>query len=265
MTSRSTSRRSSTRPLRVPPQDVRAEPGAEIDDPPRAGMAWRQLQQEGRRAPGTCAWSPAETVCDVAFVCVAEAAARARGKAAGQRPGAPDPTVDWRSGEWARVGEAVCQSASSGRNGGGCARDVRAPRSCLRVGDSTIARVKVLLVSFYWPPAGGGGVQRPLKLAQYLPALGIETHVLAPDDPQWMHRDDGLRAPTTRGCTARATSARAAQAGQSSHGTDGIDRAPAGAAAGAAADRPRRERALDAVGDPGCDPARAASTGSTPC
>ena len=42
--------------------------------------------------------------------------------------------------------------------------------------------MKLLLVSLYWPPAGGGGVQRPLKFAQYLPALGIETHVLAPDD-----------------------------------------------------------------------------------
>jgi glycosyltransferase involved in cell wall biosynthesis len=56
--------------------------------------------------------------------------------------------------------------------------------------------VKVLLVSFYFPPAGGGGVQRPLKLAQYLPAMGVETHVLAPDDPRWIHRDDGLRAPS---------------------------------------------------------------------
>ena len=56
--------------------------------------------------------------------------------------------------------------------------------------------MKVLLVSFYFPPAGGGGVQRPLKLAQYLPALGIETHVLAPDDPQWIHRDEELRVPT---------------------------------------------------------------------
>jgi glycosyltransferase involved in cell wall biosynthesis len=56
--------------------------------------------------------------------------------------------------------------------------------------------VKALLVSFYFPPAGGGGVQRPLKLAQYLPALGIETHVLAPDDPRWVHRDDDLRVPT---------------------------------------------------------------------
>jgi glycosyltransferase involved in cell wall biosynthesis len=56
--------------------------------------------------------------------------------------------------------------------------------------------VKVLLVTKHFPPAGGGGVQRPLKLAQYLPALGIETHVLAPDDPKWIHTDADLRVPT---------------------------------------------------------------------
>ena len=56
--------------------------------------------------------------------------------------------------------------------------------------------MKVLLVTMYWPPAGGVGVQRPLKFATHLPALGIETHVLAPDDPKWIHRDDELEAPT---------------------------------------------------------------------
>jgi glycosyltransferase involved in cell wall biosynthesis len=56
--------------------------------------------------------------------------------------------------------------------------------------------LKVLLVTMYFPPAGGGGVQRPLKLATHLPALGIETHVLAPDDPKWLHRDEELRPPT---------------------------------------------------------------------
>ena len=56
--------------------------------------------------------------------------------------------------------------------------------------------MKVLLVSLYFPPAGGGGVQRTLKTATHLPALGIETHVLAPDDPKWVHRDDALEAPT---------------------------------------------------------------------
>jgi glycosyltransferase involved in cell wall biosynthesis len=55
--------------------------------------------------------------------------------------------------------------------------------------------VKVLLVSMYFPPAGGGGVQRPLKLATHLPELGIETHVLAPDDPRWLHRDEELPLP----------------------------------------------------------------------
>lgn len=54
---------------------------------------------------------------------------------------------------------------------------------------------KVLIVCFYFPPAGGGGVQRPLKLARYLPELGIETHVLAPHDPRWIHRDEGLELP----------------------------------------------------------------------
>ena len=50
--------------------------------------------------------------------------------------------------------------------------------------------MRVLLVTMYFPPAGGGGVARPLKLATHLPELGIETHVLAPDDPKWLHRDD---------------------------------------------------------------------------
>ena len=56
--------------------------------------------------------------------------------------------------------------------------------------------MKVLLVTMYWPPAGGVGVQRPLKFATHLPALGIETHVLAPDDPKWIHRDEELQPPT---------------------------------------------------------------------
>ena len=34
--------------------------------------------------------------------------------------------------------------------------------------------MKLLLVTMYFPPAGGGGVQRPLKFATHLPAHGIE-------------------------------------------------------------------------------------------
>jgi glycosyltransferase involved in cell wall biosynthesis len=56
--------------------------------------------------------------------------------------------------------------------------------------------VKLLLVTLYFPPAGGGGVQRPLKFATHLPPLGIETHVLAPDDPKWLVTDEELELPT---------------------------------------------------------------------
>jgi glycosyltransferase involved in cell wall biosynthesis len=56
--------------------------------------------------------------------------------------------------------------------------------------------VKVLLVTRHFPPGGGGGVQRPLKFATHLPALGIETHVLAPDVPGSLLADAELELPT---------------------------------------------------------------------
>jgi glycosyltransferase involved in cell wall biosynthesis len=85
--------------------------------------------------------------------------------------------------------------------------------------------VKVLLVTFYFPPAGGGGVQRPLKLAQYLPALGIETHVLAPEDPKWIHRDDGLRVPTQAWVhRSRFFAPPHKKPAEELHGKDGFDR-----------------------------------------
>jgi glycosyltransferase involved in cell wall biosynthesis len=78
----------------------------------------------------------------------------------------------------------------------------------------------------YFPPAGGGGVQRPLKLAQYLPALGIETHVLAPDDPKWVHRDPVLRVPTQAWVhRARYVGPRARRPAEELHGTTGFERA----------------------------------------
>ncbi len=84
----------------------------------------------------------------------------------------------------------------------------------------------MLIVSFYFPPAGGGGVQRPLKLAQYLPAMGIETHVLAPDDPRWVHRDEGLRMPTQAWVhRARYVGVSGGKPSEVLAGTDGIERA----------------------------------------
>jgi glycosyltransferase involved in cell wall biosynthesis len=86
--------------------------------------------------------------------------------------------------------------------------------------------VKVLLVTMYFPPAGGGGVQRPLKLAQYLPALGIETHVLAPDDPKWVHSDAELRIPTQAWVhRVRYIGPRARKPAEELRAADGLERA----------------------------------------
>ncbi len=33
---------------------------------------------------------------------------------------------------------------------------------------------KLLLITYYWPPAGGAEVQRSLKFAKYLPEFGVQ-------------------------------------------------------------------------------------------
>jgi len=55
--------------------------------------------------------------------------------------------------------------------------------------------MRVLIVTLFFPPTGGGGVQRPLKFATQLADLGFETHVLAPDDSKWVERDDTVAPP----------------------------------------------------------------------
>ncbi len=40
---------------------------------------------------------------------------------------------------------------------------------------------KVLVISYYWPPSGGAGVQRWLKFVKYLPEYNIEPYVLTVD------------------------------------------------------------------------------------
>ncbi len=85
--------------------------------------------------------------------------------------------------------------------------------------------MRVLLVTMYWPPAGGGGVQRPLKIATYLPALGIETHVLAPEDSKWIHRDEELQQPSQAWVhRVRYVGPRARRPKEELHGTQGLER-----------------------------------------
>jgi glycosyltransferase involved in cell wall biosynthesis len=85
--------------------------------------------------------------------------------------------------------------------------------------------MKVLLVTMYFPPAGGGGVQRPLKFATHLPALGIETHVLAPEDAKWIHSDPELAPPTQAWIhRARYLGPRARKLADDLHGRRGLER-----------------------------------------
>lgn len=44
---------------------------------------------------------------------------------------------------------------------------------------------KVLIIAYYWPPAGGPGVQRWLKFVKYLPEFGIQPHVYVPENPTY--------------------------------------------------------------------------------
>ena len=84
--------------------------------------------------------------------------------------------------------------------------------------------MKVLLVTLYFPPAGGAGVQRSLKVASHLPALGIETHVLAPDDPKWVHVDAELPLPTQAWVhRARYVGPRGRRIADELHGRSGVD------------------------------------------
>lgn len=51
---------------------------------------------------------------------------------------------------------------------------------------------KILIITYYWPPAGGPGVQRWLKFTKYLPEFGYETYVYIPENPSYPILDDTL-------------------------------------------------------------------------
>ncbi len=59
-------------------------------------------------------------------------------------------------------------------------------------GDIDASPQKVLIVTYYWPPSGGSGVQRWLKFVKYLPQFGWTPHVYTPENPSFEIRDDTL-------------------------------------------------------------------------
>ena len=51
---------------------------------------------------------------------------------------------------------------------------------------------KVLIITYYWPPAGGPGVQRWLKFAKYLPEFGWKPIIYTPENPSYPLLDESL-------------------------------------------------------------------------
>lgn len=51
---------------------------------------------------------------------------------------------------------------------------------------------KVLIITYYWPPSGGAGVQRWLKFAKYLPQYGWEPVIYTPENPDFAIEDKSL-------------------------------------------------------------------------
>ncbi|MFN2261361.1 MAG: glycosyl transferase family 1 [Psychroflexus sp.] len=54
---------------------------------------------------------------------------------------------------------------------------------------------KTLIITYYWPPAGGPGVQRWLKFTEYLPEFGIQPVVYKPQNPHYPIKDKSLSSP----------------------------------------------------------------------
>lgn len=51
---------------------------------------------------------------------------------------------------------------------------------------------KILIITYYWPPAGGPGVQRWLKFVKYLPDFGVQPIVYIPENPTYPIVDENL-------------------------------------------------------------------------
>ena len=60
-------------------------------------------------------------------------------------------------------------------------------------------RKKVLIITYYWPPSGGSGVQRWLKFTKYLMDFGWEPVIYTPDNPEFMATDNTLEAEIPQG------------------------------------------------------------------
>jgi len=60
---------------------------------------------------------------------------------------------------------------------------------------------KVLIITYYWPPSGGAGVQRWLKFSKYLREFGWEPVIYTPENPEAPAIDTSLAADIPEGIT----------------------------------------------------------------
>ena len=66
---------------------------------------------------------------------------------------------------------------------------------------------KILIITYYWPPSGGAGVQRWLKFVKYLPEFGWEPVILTVDPryASYPQRDESLAAEIEPNCKVYTT------------------------------------------------------------
>ncbi len=64
---------------------------------------------------------------------------------------------------------------------------------------------KVVIITYYWPPAGGPGVQRVLKFARYLPRFGWQPIVLTVSRGEYPALDPTLEAEVPSACKVYRT------------------------------------------------------------
>ena len=60
---------------------------------------------------------------------------------------------------------------------------------------------KTLIITYYWPPAGGPGVQRWLKFVKYLPEFNIDPVVFIPENPNYPIIDESLTSEVSKDIT----------------------------------------------------------------
>jgi len=60
---------------------------------------------------------------------------------------------------------------------------------------------RALIITYYWPPSGGAGVQRWLKFAKYLRMFGWEPVIYTPENPEYPETDLSLEKDIPSGLT----------------------------------------------------------------